>query len=322
MNIQSYTLNGVEQDPAIINAKFSGVDVVELKKRGDCLRYGYGVPMNKAEAFENYKEAAQWGYMEAILCCGDMLKNGEGVKIDRKTASLYYKKAAENLIPDGLINFGELIDDDEVKLACFQKALELGDKRAYSRLGIFYSYNKLSLSIQYFQKGIELGDAQSMNEYAGIVLNSHVPGVPPKKGNDYYKMAIDLGLPIAMINLADNYASGNHIKKDKVEALRLYKMAVDTGAYYAIHHYAEALRNGIGTNKNPQEAIRYLKMGMERGDDVSYFDYAKMVEKGEGVKADKDEALRCYKKAYNLGYYDAKKEYNRLVNKSQCCEIY
>lgn len=322
MFIESYEINGVKQDPAIINAKLHGVDVVELKRKGDCLRYGNGVPINKKDAFEHYKEAANWGYMDAILCCGEMLKNGEGVKVDTKTAALYYKKAAEDLNPDGLINFGQLVNNDEVKVACFNKAQELGDIRSYSCLGGYYRYKNLSLSIKYYQKGVELGDAQSMNDYAAIILDSLVYGIPAKKGNDYYKMAINLGLPIAMINLADNYASGNHIKKDKVEALRLYKMAVDTGAVYAIHHYAEALRKGIGTKKNPEEAIRYLKIGMERGDSDSYLTYGQMVEKGEGIKADKDEALRCYKKSYNLGNPFAKDDYYRLENRSKCCEIY
>jgi TPR repeat protein len=53
---------------------------------------------------------------------------------------------------------------------------------------------------------------------------------------NWYKKAVDLGKPIAMVDLGYQYENGHGVKKDCAEAVRLYETAVKAGILAAMNN--------------------------------------------------------------------------------------
>lgn len=227
----SLTDNDTEQNQTSDMMHTDTTNAKELKEKADRLRRGDGVPMNKLEALRTYKKAADQGNGDALVEYAIMLQNGEGVKPNEKKAKNCFELAASLGNAKGIAKHASYVEDNNTKISLYYKSIELGYTGAYYDLGFYFDFIKenYKLASQYYIRGFEVGDYNCMDRYASLIINYHVPGVEPAKANEYYKIAADYGVSLAMVHYANNLLEGKYIKKNKKEAIRYLKMAGDSG---------------------------------------------------------------------------------------------
>ena len=88
-------------------------NVSGMNKYGEILKKGEGVEVNKEEAAQYFKMAADRGNPAGMFNYGNMLYKGEGVEINKEEAARYFKMAADSGNPDGMFKYGIMLDEGE-----------------------------------------------------------------------------------------------------------------------------------------------------------------------------------------------------------------
>jgi hypothetical protein len=78
----------------------------KLNALGNALRYGFCLPVNKAEAVRWYRKAAELDVTDAIVNLGLCYENGEGVESDLAEAAKFYRLAADRGSTDAMLSLG------------------------------------------------------------------------------------------------------------------------------------------------------------------------------------------------------------------------
>ncbi|WP_288308203.1 SEL1-like repeat protein [uncultured Muribaculum sp.] len=208
---------------------------------------GDGIKKDLTEALFWIRKAADKGYSYGQYHLARMYRFGWGVDESYPTAVEWLKKGAEQNNIYCILEIGDcyrcILDgwegDKEEAKKWYEKAIDLGYYRGYSRLGEMYYYlnrtkENTEKALHYFSKGAEMNDSQSIY-YIGLMYYQGSPALKKdvKKAFEWYKKSADLNNSYGQYNLGLLYYKGEGVKKDKQEAYRLIKQASDNGNIFA-----------------------------------------------------------------------------------------
>lgn len=127
----------------------------------------------------------------------------------------------------------------------------------------------------------------------------------PSDANAYYRRAIDLGDPVAMVNLALHVQQGQGTEASDAGYLELAKRAEATGYPRGIGAVGEAYWNGWGVDQDDATAVTYFLRSAEAGYSIGMSYLGAAFRDGRGVDVDAEESLRWYQAAADAGDVNA-----------------
>jgi uncharacterized protein len=131
--------------------------------------YGWGVELNKVEAFRWYRRSAENGNSMAMNNLGIAYKTGSGVEKNDKEAANWYKKAADRGVVLAMYNLAGLYKsgqgterNDKEAVKWYASAAEKGHARSAYDLGLAYENGtmverNLSEARSWYRKAVALG---------------------------------------------------------------------------------------------------------------------------------------------------------------------
>ncbi|KAI8605769.1 kinase-like domain-containing protein [Dissophora ornata] len=211
-------------------------------KQGLRFYSGDGVDVNRAEAAEIFRRAANMGHARAQYVLGKMYQDGDSVLRD-------YTKAAE----------------------CFQKAADQGYAPARTGLGLSYLDGGKGVP-QDYSKALELFQAAASQGYIDAYPNlgwmySYGLGVP--KNNEeavkWYRQAAEQGCAVSQANMGELYAKGVGVEQNVEEAARFRLMAAAQGHTESQHELGNMYALGLGVSRDRAAALDWWHKAAEGG---------------------------------------------------------
>ena len=197
--------------------------------------------------------------------------------------------------------------DHESALKCYELAAKYNNADAFNRIGWLYGCGigikqDIKRAVSYFKKAIKLNHPIAMVNL-GKFYEQGLIGEEPDflKSCKYYKMAAGLGEPKGLFNYGNCLHYGLGTPKNMEAAFKIFKDLVDvdfTEAYFYLGMYYE---NGYVVEKDIELAREYYRQGALRGDAYCYNELGRMYATGVGVNIDNFAALDYYKQAAELG---------------------
>ena len=123
-----------------------------------------------------------------------------------------------------------------------------------------------------------------------------------------YRLAADMGYPLAQNNLGAMYARGEGgLPRSQREAERLWRQAAEAGFPGAQSNLGALLASGApGISRNEREAARLFRLAAEGGDTGAMNNLAAMYMDGRGgLPRDRNEAARLWREAAAAGNAEA-----------------
>lgn len=120
-----------------------------------------------------------------------------------------------------------------------------------------------------------------------------------------YRIAADLGDPLAQCNLGVRYERGTGgLPKDQRESARLYRLSADQGFAQGQANLAILYEKGQGgLPKDEREAVRLYKLAADQGNASAQSNLGLMYDDGRGgLQKDQAQAVRLYKQAADQGH--------------------
>ncbi|CAB4390485.1 unnamed protein product [Rhizophagus irregularis] len=202
---------------------------------GYCYYEGIGTEIDKANAFEYYKIAAENGNNYAQNSLGFLYGNGEGTKKNLEKAFYWYNKAAENGNRVAQYSLGECyelgngVKKDEIKAFEYnKKSAENGHISAKFQLGYYY-VNGIGTEIDK-EKGFELyNEAAGSNIQVDPIENDEKLASDLGEVNNWYHKAAEDDNKLPLFKLGNFYELGKGVCKNKVRAFEFYKKSADQG---------------------------------------------------------------------------------------------
>jgi uncharacterized protein len=244
--------------------------------QGNC-----GTPVDKTQAAEWLRKAADAGHAWAMVDYGTALANGVGVTLDDAKAVDYFKRAiaATNdksghaALGVAYFNGSGVPEDYQKALQHFTKAEP--DPQALGMLGLMYDYGfgvpaDEARAAAYLKRGAEGGDPKAM-AYYGVKLVEGTASTPANLplARRYLEAAIPRNEAVAMHNYAELLVEGKHrdnAAPDPAAALRMFKRAADLEYGPSIYTLAVGYRRGeMGLDKDTDKAIELAKTAADRG---------------------------------------------------------
>ena len=112
----------------------------------------------------------------------------------------------------------------------------------------------------------EASDARAANMLGwDYMLGKHVPQDYAKAAN-WYRRAVDSGLPDSEFALGFLYEQGMGVGRDYHQAMVYYRAAATHGHATAANNLASMYEHGEGVEKDPTEAAHWYQTAAERGD--------------------------------------------------------
>lgn len=136
--------------------------------------------LQRKEALEFYRIAADRGNLRALVSLGLILESGEGVSKDVRGALALYERAANGGSADGAINLAVALMDGQVlprnvprAIQLLTKAAQQGSAIATYNLGVLAEkgvLDKRERALEHFIRAVELGDVRG-NRAAAVLLD-------------------------------------------------------------------------------------------------------------------------------------------------------
>ena len=101
--------------------------------------------------------------------------------------------------------------------------------------------------------------------------------------------------------LKSEYAKGEGVPRDYVEAAKWYRKAAEQGIATAQFALGEMYHKNEGVPRDYVEAAKWYRKAAEQGNDKAQSNLGEMYHKGEGVPQDYVEAAKWYRKAAEQG---------------------
>lgn len=222
-----------------------------LSDLGDLYLYGKGAERNPAEAVRIYTRAAASGNVGAYI----------------KLGKLYYE--------------GTIIRRNfKISLSCFDKAAKLGSYEAYEIIGDIYhdpeyEGRDVALACKFYDLAAEGGreSAKAKSEKIKNARESYfdhansIADTSPEMAYKEYAIATAMGYAPATVKLAECYALGEGVERDRHEAVYWYQRAADDGCELAYFPLGICYSRGIGTDFDYDKAVNYLRLAIKSGDE-------------------------------------------------------
>lgn len=288
---------------------------------------GYGISVDKAKAFDNYKKSAEMGYHWGQYNLANYYYNGEGCKKDYTQAVVWFQKAADQNIPEAQNELGICYDKgygvqkDEAKaLVFFKKAAEQGyDWGQYNLATKYYNgtgCEKDSVKAAYwFEKAASQGlvDAQTLlawGYYNGIVVKKDI-----KKALEWIEKAAQSGNAEAQCD-AGFCLSEDTPYKDYKKAFEWTQIAADQGYATALNNLGWFYEHGWGTSKDLTKAVEIYKKAADNDVPSGLANLGRMYENGYGgLPVDYGKAMELYLKAADKKSYKAMRNIAKMYEK-------
>ena len=199
----------------------------------------------------------------------------------------------------------------EEALQWFQKSAALGNTMSMNWIGHLYGwgimgylnggtgYSKaknMALAQKWYAKAGDAGDAEGYFN-AGELYNT----VDPPKALSWFKKAVALKHPTAILWIENLYKKGKGIPHDNKEAVRWFRQVAGVGNTDAMLWLGDTYRDGDGVGKSSEEAIKWYQKAGDSGDIKGYIRIGDMYLRGKGVKVDSAVAEVWFQKAADKG---------------------
>lgn len=161
---------------------------------GNAYRYGFGVPVDPAEAMKWIKRAADGGNARGQYLLGESYEYGNGVPRSVDEAMKWYGLAAAQ-----------------------------GDTWAQYNLGVIYQFGNgvrkdNRAAAEWYRKGAEGGNRDAQYNLAVLYDNGQGVSRDLVEAAKWYRLAAEQGEPLAQNNLAVMYLKGKGLPKDPIAA--------------------------------------------------------------------------------------------------------
>ncbi len=127
-----------------------------------------------------------------------------------------------------------------------------------------------------------------------------------------FRQAADLGDTGAMIELGEDYRSGDTLPQSDLEALHWFRRAADAGNSSGMVYLGAMYLLGAGVTNDDDEAQRWFQRAADRGNAAGIYDLATLYESGRGVDRDMQKAEELYRRSAKLGNSEAQNRLSEL----------
>lgn len=207
------------------------------------------------------------------------------------------------------------VDAERAIPAC-EKAVEENPKelRFANQLGRAYSRaERWPDALRVFKAAADRGSAYATGE-VGYLYYRGFGGVKKDyaQARPWFEKAAQLGVPMAMTNLAYMYAHGIGTERNLDKSLMWLRRAEAIGWTGAMVTLGESYIEGTGVPKDVERGVALIRRAVDLDDPEAMVELALLHQRGVGVAQDYDAARRWLEKAaaydsangmYNLGFY-------------------
>lgn len=291
--------------------------------------YGIGTERNTMRALELYIQSAEYGNGHAMKRLGKVFHTGELGVQDEQRSSDYYEQAFETLYEQAMgENDGEAqyelgnsyLDGDGIKqsysqaIKMYQRAIANNIADAYNSLGLCYGYGAgLGVAKDYKKefelqlKAAELGLPIAMKNVAQKYYSGEGVEKNEKKYLEWIRRSAECGIASAQCCIGIDYWVGEIVEKDLQQAQKWFEKAISSGDYNAMSCLGGMYENeDIKDSDGKQKAFQLYKQAAMRGNVTSYLYVANCYYWGSGTEKNDIEALRWYNKIAEI--YENMKE--------------
>ena len=280
---------------------------------------GEGVAKDDAEAFKWYLKASEKDNAAAMYEAGICYLQGKGIEPDVNKAAQWCRKAALLGNADAMLNMAECVEfaghDYAEAFSWYRKAFDAGNMKAAGPLYRFYKYGRgVAKNVEEAElclmAGVNSGDAESMFMYGTSEKKENGELSEPKI--EWLIKAANAGSSTAMFNLGVNYANGQGVEKNQVEAFNWYLKAAENGIAPAMEQVSRLYSLGQGIGKNNEKAAQWCLTAAQNGSVRFMYLLGVRYANGDGVPKNEKEAFKWQLKAseggdkaamFNLAYY-------------------
>src|SRR5581483_10620774 len=277
---------------------------------------GKGGTRNPAKAAEILTQTARAGDVGSMILLAKLYATGDGVSADfEQSRSLLEAAIAGGAVKDGSRALGDLYRtadpphrNPDMAMVAYQKAVDLGDAGAMIALaqilgkgdGTPVSFDRARALLE---KAVAAGEAIGGWESLGDLYRNAAPDKrDPRKAEDAYQKAVELGDPWAMLSLADMLANGDGLPVDFDRARKLLEGAAGAGEVKAAARaLGDLYRYAAADKRDPAKAAGAYQKAAELGDTGAMLTLANMLAKGDGVAVDFDRARSLLEGAIAAG---------------------
>lgn len=265
------------------------------------------------EALEEFRAAADKGYVPAVYGVGFMYAEGQGVRQDDVEALRWVRKAAAtgygpalNHLAIAYANGRGVAKDEAEALRWYRKAVEKGNPYAMYTLGKRFmdgdgvAKDELE-GVRLMRQAAGEGHTGAMNYVGYVYANGRGVAKDELEGLRWYRKAAEKGNMHAQYNLGRRYIAGEGVTKDLSEGYRWVRQAAEKGHSEAMTHVGYALAHGSGVAKDEAEAVRWYRKAVEKDEPWAINNLGSMYKNGNGVAKDDAEAVRLYRRSADKG---------------------
>ena len=116
-----------------------------------------------------------------------------------------------------------------------------------------------------------------------------------------YRIAAEMGYPLAQYNLGDCLHRGEGVPYNPVEAFTWSKRAADAGFAAAQCSVGYALQTGLGVPEDKAAGVVYFRCAADQGHAQTMFNLGVCYESGDGVPLDVPQCVAWYTRARDAG---------------------
>ena len=265
--------------------------------------------------FERDLHRAEKGHAKSQFRVGARYDFGKDVEKDLDKAIEWYRKAAEQDYVDALFNLGEIAINKEGNhynpreaKGYFERAAELGDKEAFSRLGALHFWGQgtkidYSKALECFMESKEFPDSQW---YLGKHYDKgHGVEQDIDEAVKWWRKAAAQDHAPSLYYLATCYAEGDGVKQDEEEALKYFQKSADLGyrdGLAAVGIYLTWGDDPPDPKKGFEAGMKAHELGSHEGTYVIGYCYYD----GKGVKQNQSKGMALIQEAARKGNQDAR----------------
>lgn len=163
---------------------------------------------------------------------------------------------------NAFVDGGIECNDDEIRIAFFEKAASLENSHGIHKLGEFYySINEFAIAVKYYEQSCTYNNKDA---YFNLAM-TYLTGKGNSKNDDIamqlFKKSIKLGNSKAMTYVGNIY----HMNKKYNKCKKYYKLAIKNNDYIACYN----LGNMYIEQNNIKNAVKFFILGAKLGDNNS-----------------------------------------------------
>lgn len=286
---------------------------------------------NIAQAFIEYRRAAEHGDDMAMLKLARMYEKGSWVEKDLEKSVNYYIKSSEKGNSEASLAMGILCENGayyDDPLNWYKVSVEAGNNEAVFRYGL-YDFDNSGISNDYINLIKEKETSFNFNiafSLYGVAVCSHFGLLKcpyPHRDVELYKKAVEYFLnfskhkiSIASFAIGIFYERGIVFPKSLRKAIKFYNKAVyhdNLPCPNAQYRLACLLLNGNGLRKNEKKAVSLLTSAAEQGHRQSQYRLALCYEHGTGIPRNIEKAMHWYTCASENGHQYATSKLKQYI---------